>query len=84
MTALMFNDGLGLFNSSLNHLSGKFSGGVASLGQAGLNSYVNGATGNLMLNDRDEILAGRGIDIIAERTYNSMGEWDDSDENVIR
>ncbi|WP_411993541.1 DUF6531 domain-containing protein [Agarivorans sp. DSG3-1] len=84
MTALMFGRDLGLADSSLNHLSSHFSSGNASLRQGGLGNYVNASTGNLVLTDHDEILVGRGLDIIAERTYNSQGAWNDSDANGWR
>ncbi|MDO6687893.1 MULTISPECIES: glycohydrolase toxin TNT-related protein [unclassified Agarivorans] len=84
MTALMFGRDLGLADSSLNHLSGHFSSGNASLRQGGIGNYVNASTGNLVLTDHDEILVGRGLDIIAERTYNSQGAWNDSDANGWR
>ncbi|WP_354623032.1 DUF6531 domain-containing protein [Psychromonas sp. MME2] len=77
MTALIVNEGLGLFNPS-------YVGGQASIGQGDIKNYVNAATGNLVLNDRDEILVGRGVDIVAEQTYNSLGEWNDSDQNGWR
>ncbi len=84
MTALIFNDGLGLTGSSLQRLNGQFGAGSSSIGQGKVSNYVNAATGNLVLSDQDEILVGRGLDVIAERTYNSLGAWDDSDANGWR
>ena len=84
MTSIIFNQGLGLTDSSLNQLSGHFNGGTAGIGQGGVNHYVNAATGNLVLTDHDEILVGKGVDIVAQRTYNSQGEWNDSDRNGWR
>jgi YD repeat-containing protein len=84
MTALIFNDGLGLTGSSLQRLNGQFGAGSSSIGQGKVSNYVNAATGNLVLSDQDEILVGRGVDVIAERTYNSLGAWDDSDANGWR
>lgn len=84
MTGLVFGNDLGLFNSSLKTLKGHFGAGDPALRQGGINHYVNAITGNLVLTDADEILVGRGVDIVAERTYNSQGNWNDSDANGWR
>ncbi|MGY5652344.1 DUF6531 domain-containing protein, partial [Vibrio cincinnatiensis] len=84
MAGLVFGNDLGLFNSSLKTLNGHFSAGNSALRQGGINHYVNAITGNLVLTDADEILVGRGVDIVAERTYNSQGNWNDTDANGWR
>lgn len=84
MTGLVFGSDLGLHDSSLRTLNGHFSAGDSKLRQGGIGHHVNASTGNLVLTDFDEILAGRGLDISAERTYNSQGSWNDTDANGWR
>ncbi|MHB1059459.1 MAG: hypothetical protein ACYC0F_16420, partial [Rhodanobacter sp.] len=73
MVAVISGNGLGLGNTSLTQL-GQAQGGTASLGQAGNTAYVNGATGNLILQGMDEGLIFDGLQLNALRTYNSLGE----------
>ncbi|EJI1278666.1 RHS repeat protein [Vibrio vulnificus] len=84
MTGLVFGSDLGLHDSSLRTLNGHFSAGDSKLRQGGIGHHVNASTGNLVLTDFDEILVGRGLDISAERTYNSQGSWNDTDANGWR
>ncbi|MDN6886457.1 hypothetical protein QMO14_22970, partial [Variovorax sp. CAN2819] len=51
--------------------------GTAGQGRSGEQAFVNIATGNLVLQDFDDRLEGRGIDIGAVRTYNSQGLLND-------
>lgn len=84
MAAIVAGHGLGLFNTSANTLGGGGSLGLGLLGQAGGRSFVNAATGNLILQFRDEQLAGRGLDLLHLRTYNSRGAWNDGDADGWR
>ncbi|KUI97041.1 DUF6531 domain-containing protein [Vibrio sp. MEBiC08052] len=84
MAGLIFGSDLGLTDSSLRMLKDHFNHGRASLRQGGIGYYVNASTGNLVLTDEDDVLVGRGLDIVAERTYNSQGDWSDSDANGWR
>jgi len=79
MTGVITGAGLGLFNSSANVLGGAGLLGQDVLGQAKQRSYVNAATGNLILQSLDEVLSGRGADLFQQRTYNSLGQLDDGD-----
>ena len=79
MVAIVAGNGLGLFNTSLNILGGTSALGQSVLGQGGARSYVNAATGNLVLQMQDEQLAGRGLDLFQLRTYNSQGQLNDGD-----
>lgn len=55
---------------------------LAALGRAGDAIFVNAANGNLIVNNRDEILIGRGPDAFISRTYNSLGQFtDDNGDN---
>jgi YD repeat-containing protein len=71
MAAVVSGSGLGLFNSSLAQI-GQAHGGQAGVGQALEGQYVNVATGNLVLQDRDESFLSAGLPISFVRTYNSL------------
>ncbi|WEF33217.1 hypothetical protein [Pseudoduganella chitinolytica] len=73
MVAIVSGNGLGVTNSSAGVLgqSGLF--GKSTYGSSGEAAYVNAATGNLVVNDRDEWLASIGINLALTRTYNSLG-----------
>lgn len=81
MVAVVAGNGLGLFNTSLSILGGAGVSGQSVLGQGGARSFVNAATGNLVLQMQDEWLSGRGSDLQHVRTYNSLGELVDPDED---
>ncbi|WP_284322011.1 DUF6531 domain-containing protein, partial [Dyella acidisoli] len=73
MVAVITGNGLGLGNTSLTQL-GTAQGGSPSLGQAGNRSYVNTATGNLVLQSADEGMLFDGLPLNVLRTYNSLGQ----------
>ncbi|MEH6461584.1 LamG-like jellyroll fold domain-containing protein, partial [Chitinimonas sp. JJ19] len=58
--------------------------GVAgsSHGQDGSNVYVNLSNGNLVLQRRDELLVGLGLDANTVRTYNSQARWKDDNNDA--
>lgn len=72
MTSVVSGLGLGLFHSSLTQ-TGRTHGGPASIGQRSESTYVNIATGNLVLQGTDEQAQFRGNTINYTRTYNSQG-----------
>ncbi|MFT3733512.1 MAG: DUF6531 domain-containing protein [Rhodocyclaceae bacterium] len=75
MVAIVTGNGLGLSSGSLTL-------GQAGLGRSGEQNYVNLATGNLVLQQQDELLLGQGPDLNVVRTYNSRGTWDgDNNDN---
>src|SRR5688500_466575 len=74
MVAIVTSEGLGLFNSSARILGGAGLLGQSAFGQAGGQSYVNAANGNLIVQFADEVLSGVGGDVRQVRTYNSLGE----------
>ncbi|KWI79054.1 hypothetical protein WM08_30670 [Burkholderia ubonensis] len=74
MVAIVTGQGLGLQLSSALGLGNSGVLGNASFGQSGERIYVNAANGNLMLQDRDQLLLGRGVNGAIYRAYNSLGQ----------
>ena len=72
MVEIFTGAGAGRFNSSISELGafGRF--GSAVYGRGGENISVNAATGNLILSRQDEFLIGRGLNVSAGRSYNSI------------
>lgn len=84
MVAIVSGNSLGLNLSSLAVLgaSGRF--GAAGQGRGTDSAYVNVANGNLILQSRDDLLVGRGLDVDSIRTYNSQGQLtDDNADNWL-
>ena len=76
MVAIVSGNHLGVNLGSLGVL-GRTEGGAAGQGSSGERVYVNVATGNLVVQDADEQLMGRGGAYQSLRTYNSQGHWVD-------
>ncbi len=76
MVSIVTGNGAGLVNSSKDVLGGAGEIGQAAWGRAGERVTVNAATGNLVVQDRDEYLVGIGADVDLLRTYNSQGGWE--------
>jgi YD repeat-containing protein len=84
MASITTGNGLGLFNTSINLLGTSSPHQDPTLGKPGQGDrvYVNAATGNLVIQKTDEILANSGLDLNLVRTYNSQGQWDgDNSDN---
>jgi len=81
MVAIVSGNSLGLSLSSLAVLGQRGLSGSAGQGRSGEQAYINAATGNLVLQNRDEFIQGRGPDILSLRTYNSQGLLDDPNAN---
>jgi hypothetical protein len=82
MVGIVAGSGLGLLNTSLNII-----GEAGVMGQSLFGSghaFVNAVSGNLVLQMDDEQLSGRGLDLRALRTYNSLGTPNDGDEDGWR
>ncbi len=77
MAAIVAGSSLGLSNTSLYTLRPQGMLGQATQGRAGEGVYVNAATGNLVVQNRDELVLGRGPDLSLVRTYNSQGLLND-------
>ena len=76
MSAVLTSENLGLFNSSFDVLGRSGLLGLANSGQGNTRTYINAATGNLVIQRRDEILIGQGIDTSFSRFYNSLAQLD--------
>lgn len=76
MVAVVTGSRLGLEQTSAWVLGSRGQIGQASLGRGGDNVFVNAATGNLVVTNRDEFLVGLGTDSIISRSYNSQGALD--------
>ncbi|ALN92397.1 LysM peptidoglycan-binding domain-containing protein [Lysobacter gummosus] len=74
MVAIVTGNGLGLQSSSALGLGGRGQVGSAGFGKSGEQVFVNAATGNLILRDRDQWLLGRGVDAELYRAYNSQAQ----------
>jgi YD repeat-containing protein len=77
LVAIVVGNSLGLNLSSLGTLGQRGTYGSALTGRNGELAYVNSATGNLVLQDRDDALMGRGLSVPSVRTYNSLGQLND-------
>ena len=84
MVTVVAGSGLGLFNTNLNQLNGVGAIGNGQLGRTQGSSFVNVATGNLLLQFNDQTLSARGADIRQLRTYNSLGNTTDGDNDRWR
>jgi YD repeat-containing protein len=72
MPSVVSGENLGLFNNTLN-----LQGGTGGVGNNGDRTYINGFSGNLVIQHQDEFLKSAGLDLGLVRTYNSQGLMDD-------
>ncbi|MBP2161889.1 MULTISPECIES: RHS repeat protein, partial [Asticcacaulis] len=79
MVAIVTSANFGLQNSSATVLGGAGQIGDSRLGEAGTRVTVNAATGNLMVQNQDEMLFGRGIDAGISSHYNSLASYTSND-----
>ena len=71
MVGIVTGNGLGFQRGSSSALGAAGLLGGTSLGRGGDQVFVNAATGNLIVDRKDEFLVGRGPDILYSQTYNS-------------
>jgi len=82
MVAIVSGNSLGLSLTSFATLGQRGLLGTSGQGRNGEQGYVNVSNGNLILQDFDDRLDARGLDITAVRTYNSQGTLtDDNGDN---
>jgi len=74
MVGIITGQGLGLQSSSAQGLGQRGQLGNAQFGQSGEQVFVNAATGNLVLQERDQWLTGVGQAASVLRAYNSQGQ----------
>lgn len=79
MVAIFTGLGSGFERGSAAQLGGAGMLGSSVLGRTGQQLFLNAATGNLLVQQQDEFLVGRGPDVAIGRTYNSLGNL--TDEN---
>src|SRR5262245_31657457 len=84
MVAVVSGSNLGLFNSSLSLLGAAGAAGTPQEGRANERLFVNSATGNLIVQARDETVATLGLDLALVRTYNSQGLLNDDNADNWR
>src|SRR5262245_18838966 len=77
MAAVVAGNSLGLSNTSLFVLGAQGARGSPAQERAAERVHVNAATGNLVVQNRDELVLGRGPDLSLVRTYNSQGQLND-------
>ncbi|MES2786560.1 MAG: LysM peptidoglycan-binding domain-containing protein, partial [Pseudomonadota bacterium] len=77
MVGIVSGNSLGLDLTSGATLGQRGQLGQSALGQSAERSYVNVATGNLVVQQIDDFLVSNGLDVAALRTYNSQGLMDD-------
>jgi YD repeat-containing protein len=77
MVAIVSGSSLGLDLGSMRTLGQQGVFGSADTGRNGEQALVNVATGNLVLQSRDDLLVARGNDALTLRTYNSQGTFND-------
>lgn len=77
MVAIVGGNSLGLVRTSASVLGANGQLGHAAVGRQGSGVTVNAVTGNLVIQNQDELLTGVGIDAAVMRTYNSLGLMDD-------
>ena len=77
MVAIVAGQGLGLGQTSARTLGASGVLGNPAAGYLGSSFFVNAASGNVVIQNQDEILTGIGQDTVLSRTYNSLGLLDD-------
>ena len=81
MVAIFTGQGAGFERGSGASLGGVGLLGSSGLGRNGEQVFVNVATGNLLISQRDEFLVGKGPDVAISRTYNSQGALDENGDH---
>ncbi|PKB13885.1 LysM peptidoglycan-binding domain-containing protein [Janthinobacterium sp. 64] len=73
MVAIVSGNTLGLLGGSSATLGQQGAFGAAGIGKSQENGYLNVSNGNIVMQQRDDFIASRGIDLSLTRTYNAQG-----------
>lgn len=84
MVAIFTGAGTGFERGSGNVVGAAGLLGSAAQGRGGDNLFFNAANGNLLISRQDEFLVGRGPDVGISRTYNSLGDMTDDNQDNWR
>jgi YD repeat-containing protein len=79
MLTIVSGNALGVNSNSFMPRQGDVGSNV--LGKGGDRAYINGVTGNLVIQRQDELISDIGKDIGVLRTYNSLGELNDDNSD---
>jgi YD repeat-containing protein len=74
MVAIVAGNSLGLSLTSLSTLGSDGKTGSSPVARNAEQIFVNAENGNLVVQDQDEYVAARGLDLNGLRTYNSQGK----------
>ncbi|MED5595888.1 hypothetical protein, partial [Janthinobacterium sp. P210006] len=74
MVAIVSGNTLGLLGGSSATLGQQGAFGIAGIGKSQEKGYLNVSNGNIVMQQRDDFIASRGIDLSLTRTYNAQGE----------
>ena len=77
MVAIVSGNSLGLSLTSANTLGSQGVYGDPTQGRGAEQVYVNAATGNLVMQQQQNLLASTGLDVASVLTYNSLGLLND-------
>jgi|GEM_PF-475336 YD repeat-containing protein len=73
MVAIVSGNTLGLLGGSSATLGQQGAFGIAGIGKSQEKGYLNVSNGNIVMQQRDDFIASRGIDLSLTRTYNAQG-----------
>src|SRR5450830_1003248 len=73
MVAIVSGNTPGLLGGSSATLGQQGLFGSVNIGKSNENGYLNVSNGNVVIQQRDDFIASRGVDFSLTRTYNAQG-----------